>query len=618
MKCLKNADYIDHLMTIHGNFLIPQDEVTKTENGFEYKNETLAVKSVFCEHKSGVISRKDVITNVSDKPITLTKAMSKFTLNGGETEVYTQFTEWCEESQGCWQNLETEISARNDEFRSNSNASPFFAVYNEQNQRGLAFHIMADGAWSYKVRKYFLAKNGYKRRCDVELGLCCDNFLYELKSGESLELPEILYYEFKNKVDLDAFKLHRYANERFPARSFPIIYNTWMSKFDDFTYESLCEQLEKAQQIGCEYFVIDAGWFGPPHSWGGSVGDWEEYKDGSLKGRMKEFSDEVRKAGLKFGLWFEIERAYQVSNAVTTHPEHYIPNGPNFMVNFASPAACDFVYEKLANQIRRCNVEFIKFDFNCAYDTCNLTDSAIAYFKGYRAFIERLNKEFPQVYLENCAGGGTRQNLSNIKGFDSFWMTDNHNMFRQLDIFRNCVKRMPPRMLEKWITIRSLENFTPVIGKSEPGEKILMSSDGVWTDLVSISKDYLFNACVGGPIGISCDLTQLSEKVLGDLKEFFKEYKEEEDFWKSSECHVLTDTPSLLILQFNDINFEKIKIYIYAKHVYQNSVTIYPVTADGEYVMDEQTLSSSEISENGIEKEIKDHFVTSKFTLIKK
>lgn len=619
MKYLDNYNSIEQLMVIYGDFAVPLGDVTKTEDGFEYKNSTLAVKSKLTRHKSGVISRKDTITNVSGGEITINRALSKFTLNGGECEVFTQFSEWCEESQGAWQKLETEISARSDEIRSNSNASPFFGVYNLQTARGIAFHIMADSAWSYKVRKFFLAKDGYKRSTDVELGLCCDNFSYKLKDGESLALPEILYYEFKNKVDLDAYKLHRYANERFPATSFPVIYNSWMSNFDDISYENLYEQLVKAKQLGCEYFVIDAGWFGKPHLWSTSVGDWVECEDYSMKGRMKELADKVRELSLKFGLWFEIERATTESESYKKHPEHYIVDGTTAFVNFASKETCDYIFDILAEQIRKYKIEFIKFDFNRAYDTNNNTDAFIQYFKGYRAFIERINREFPEIYMQNCAGGGTRQTLSNLEGFDSFWMTDNHNIFRELDIFRNCVKRMPPRALEKWITVRSIENFKPASGTSDGCEKILMSSDGVWKELVSVAEPYLLNAVVGGPIGISCDLTKLSDRLLNSLTEFISAYKKEEEFWKKSECHILTDTPSMLILQFNDESFDKVKIFVYAKHVYQTSVTVYPVlTCGAEYKMGEKTVCANELFENGIEVEIKDHFATDSFELIKK
>ncbi len=612
-----NQNTIEHVMTLYGDFPAPLGEIVLNEDGFEYQDDFVLVKSTTCEDESGVFSRKDVITNVSNREITINRALSKFTLNGGEAEIYTQFSEWCEESQGAWQPLNTQVSAHTDEIRSNSGAAPFTALYNLQTSRGLAFHIMAKSSWSYNIRKYFLAKDGYKRNITVELGINCENFSYKLKAGESLELPEILYYEFRNKVDLDAFKLHRYANRRFPAKKLPIIYNSWMSNFDDISFENLSEQLAGAKKLGCDYFVIDAGWFGEPHKWGACIGDWIEREDCSLRGRMSEFAQEVRKAGLKFGLWFEIERAAATAKNYLNHPEHYIFDGSNAFVNFASKDACDYIFDILAAQIRKYKIEFIKFDFNRAYNTNNETDAFLKYFEGYNAFIERLKAEFPEIYLENCAGGGTRLSLSNLPNFNSFWMSDNHNMFRELDIYKNSIKRLPCRALEKWITIRSIENFKPSYASSEGSEKILMSSDGVWNELVSIKQDYLLNAAVGGPIGISCDLTKLSDRLMGELAEFFEKYKAENDFWRNAECHLLVDTESMLIMQFNTPEFDELKIFVFARHINQTSVTIYPVTNGSDYTDGDITYTAKTLNESGFEAKIPDHFSCSSFTLKK-
>ena len=43
----------------------------------------------------------------------------------------------------------------------------------------------------------------------------------------------------------------------------PVIYNTLLYRFASFTVEQLRQQLAAAKKIGCEYFVVDAGWFGP-------------------------------------------------------------------------------------------------------------------------------------------------------------------------------------------------------------------------------------------------------------------------------------------------------------------------------------------------------------------
>ena len=145
-----------------------------------------------------------------------------------------------------------------------------------------------------------------------------------------------------------------------------------------------------------------------------------------------------------------------------------------------------------------------------------------------------------------------------------------------------------------------------------------MSSEGVWNELVSINEQYLLNAAVGGPIGISCDLTKLSSRLLDRLTEYFAEYKSQSEFWKNAECHLLVDTDSMLVMQFNDKEYSELEILVFAKHVYQTAVTVYPVCSDNANYSDgENTYSAKELIDNGFEAEIKDHFATCKFNLKK-
>jgi alpha-galactosidase len=149
---------------------------------------------------------------------------------------------------------------------------------------------------------------------------------------------------------MDAYKLHRYCNEKYPSK-LPIVYNTWMSHFDYIDFDNLVCQLDKASLLGCEYFTVDAGWFGKTQMWWDVVGDWQESDESAMKGRLREFSDLVRKEGLKFGLWFEIERANPDCENVNLHPEYYIRDGAHCYVDFAKRESCDFIYDILKKNI---------------------------------------------------------------------------------------------------------------------------------------------------------------------------------------------------------------------------------------------------------------------------
>lgn len=594
---------ISELFTLAGDFspITGAPEIL-AEGGFAYKSEILGITSEQNKHSSGVTVRNDVIKNVSDKPVTLRVALSKFTFSGGEYEVYTQYSQWCAESQGRWQELNTEISVSNSDIRANAGSAPFVAIYNRQNGRGVAFHIVADSTFEIRVRREFRQQRGWVKNVTVELGFRERGFNCVLQAGESLKLPKILFYEFENKTDMSAFKLHRYYNEILPARSLPVVYNTWLSRLDNISYEILSEQLEKAKYIGAEYFVIDAGWFGEPGKWYDSVGDWEECTAASMKGRMKEFADKVRAEGLKFGLWFEIERASVSSKAFKTHPEHYLTEGGFAFVNFASEDTCNYIFDILSKLVKKYGIEFIKFDYNAelTYDPENR--DFIKFFEGYNGFIKKIRDTFPSLYLENCASGGMRMALSALEtGFDSIWISDNHSLYEQLRIYKDTVLRMPSRSLERWITVGSTEISTRKYDGSGKAEKILVSGDSGWGHVEAINADYLKACTVGGPIGVTCDLTKCTDNLIELLKNHIAEYKNERDFWKNSECHILCDTETMLVLQFCDKNTDKIKIFSYAEKPNQTEVTVYPYVQAGKvYTNNGNGISAEELCENGV------------------
>lgn len=591
------------LFTVYGDFERLLGPATKNGNKITYKNSEIELNSVTTKHPSGVFERCDTIKNISKRDIEISTLLSKFTLNGGEYLVYTQTSKHIKEGIGGWQSLVSGVFGMSDEIRTNQDVNPFVSVFNEQNQRGIAFHIMCNSGFEYRVSRHgeFLDS----KVVTVELGIKSQDFRYVLRPGEELCLPTILYYSFKSRLDMDAYKLHRYWNEKKP-HSLPIVYNTWMSHFDYIDFDNLMSQLERAEALGCEYFTVDAGWFGKTQLWWDVVGDWQESNESAMKGRLLEFANCVRKKGLKFGLWFEIERANPKCENVKTHPEYYLTEGEHCFIDFANKEACDFIYGVLKANIDKYGVEFIKFDLNAPLCYDKNRCSFIKYFEGYNYFLSKIKSDYPSLHLECCASGGGRMSLSNAPYFDSFWMSDSHGIYTQLEIFKNALVRMPASMLERWATIRSVEGFTPTYPVGGTQEKILLSSTANWQRAEEASLDFIKKALVGGPIGISCDLTQVSSDTIKELSEFIDKYKGEREFWANSECHILCNTPTLTVLQFNDKDYKEIKIYSYTEHPVQEYATIYPfIEGEGSYTLiksgcENRAVSTEELNENGV------------------
>ncbi len=78
--------------------------------------------------------------------------------------------------------------------------------------------------------------------------------------------------------------------------------------------------------IGCEAFIVDAGWFCPPGEqmsrWYELNGSWIPDKD-RYPGGIGELRDYCHEKGMKFGLWMEPERPGTASAVYKEHPEWF-------------------------------------------------------------------------------------------------------------------------------------------------------------------------------------------------------------------------------------------------------------------------------------------------------
>ena len=136
----------NQLYAVKGDFAPPIGEIKKEENTYSYIGAEYEIRTVILPHDTGVFRREDTFINTSDRPLTLYSALSRFTYAGADFEVYTQRSEWIEESVGAWQPLHTAVAIQNDDLRFNTGAAPFLARYNSQEGSGVAYHLLADSS----------------------------------------------------------------------------------------------------------------------------------------------------------------------------------------------------------------------------------------------------------------------------------------------------------------------------------------------------------------------------------------------------------------------------------------------------------------------------------------
>ena len=334
--------------------------------------------------------------------------------------------------------------------RTTQGGTPYLCLRKVGAGRGLAFHLLPCGNWSIAATARAVM-DGYPFAV-VDLGLADDELRLELPPGASVEGPEILIQSLPGGAPAAAApRLHRWLLERRFAEQrpeIPLIYNTWFDQFEVLEVPRLRRQLQAAKEIGCEVFVVDAGWYGPQAGdWFSQAGDWREKTDGAFHGTMAAFADEVRAAGLGFGLWMEPERFGPNVPIRREHSEWFLPRDAAFArINLTNAAAYAHLRAEISRLVETYRLAWMKIDFNFELGLDRSGGELSGYYRAWYRLLDEIRREHPQTIFEGCASGGMRLELASLSHFDAQFLSDTVN---PLDVLRILAKRPVAAAAEK-------------------------------------------------------------------------------------------------------------------------------------------------------------------------
>lgn len=561
---------------------------------YTYQDNSIKLTATFTEFENGVVLRKDTLTNLTNAEIEVNKLSSRFAMDSNAYEVYTQYSGWQHENNGEWQKLVTQITVETQGIRPCDGGAPMLGLHNLYNGKNTVFHLFPNCQWKMSVRKHAYSD---KEIVVVETGFQDSALKLKVKAKETIDLPEVLFYQAQNKLDLDAYKLHQFYNQQYPRKTLPIIYDSWLYCFDILDIDALKKQVDTAKELGFEAFMIDAGWFGDGEVWFTCVGDWEENLKSGPKGRLKELSDYVREKGLIFGIWLEPERAGKDSKALKEHPEYYIDQT---LLDFANPKARECVMEKIANVMEKYNVGWVKLDYNASTPIDPTSQAFYRYWQGYKQFIKDFKTKYPSVYMTGCGGGGFRLDLEQAKLFDSFWFTDNQGPYDGIRILKDTLKRMPTSTIDRWNVQTYCTGF-PEFGNPKTVGKMINCNNATWDFLIGVNDSFVEEFMKGGPLGFSCDIASFPAEYKEKWKNIIAQYKKDREFYRTAEARILVDADSIIAIEYSDKEFKRCIVKVFVKNTYANDVTIYPVVEfNAEYWLNGNLVSGKELKEEGI------------------
>lgn len=513
-----------------GKFQVPAISGTGSRRLLRFRDENgkleITITLTF-DAATRIMSRRDTLRNLTKEPIMLRTYLARFPFNHGEYEVYGQRSIWAAESVGNWNRLHNGAIVFNSrEGRWAESSTPFAVLRDSYSSHALAFFVMAMGDWQIRFAADASTGAGKLTEMNVEAGLNDAGLQLELAPKENWDAPEILIQVLPGREAWSGTAAcHEYLNRRFPPRPghAPVVYNTWLDRMDELSVPRLERQLAAARNCGCEVFVVDYGWYDDQRKFC-RYNDWTELTDRSFKGKMADFADRVRKAGLGFGFWVEFEFFYNQSEMVKKHPDWFFESAhPNIVVPKTwIPEVEDYLVESLAATIRRYKAVYVKNDMNHSqgYEPGRLN----RYAAGLLRIMTRLRQMLPEVTFENCSSGGARASAGVMcEAFDYDFISDNGAPLDNIRMFQGLMMRCQPSRVYHWYVASEL----PCVNEPsyEPG-LVIQPQEATWFRFETVDFNFGLLANLTGPIGLSCDLASFSPEKQAAIARYTAFYKE--------------------------------------------------------------------------------------------
>jgi alpha-galactosidase len=249
-----------------------------------------------------------------------------------------------------------------------------------------------------------------------------------LKPGESYQTVPVGLGCVQGSVEqaIEALTQYRRAaciRPHSANRKCPVIFNDYMNCLEgDPTTEKELPLIDAAAAAGCEYFVIDAGWYAErSENWWGSVGLWQPSKTRWAPDGLKSVMDHIRSKGMVPGLWLEPE-VIGINSPLKSKPDAWffmrhgrrVIDHSRFLLDMRNPEVRAYLDSVVDRMVDEYGAGYIKMDYNV--DGLEGTElNADSFGQGLlevnRALLswhDGVLNRHPDLTIENCGSGGGR------------------------------------------------------------------------------------------------------------------------------------------------------------------------------------------------------------------
>lgn len=387
---------------------------------------------------------------------------------------------------------------------------PFVAI--EDKEEGVFWGATLEGYTSWQIEPVRINDNLVLSGglADYEYG----HFRKSLKRGESFTTPESYLTTVKGNLDdvcdrlLDALRAKLTASQH--KTSLPAVFNEYCTTWGEPSEEKIDDILKVINGKDFEYFVIDAGWYADAiRGWQDNMGDWNVAENLFPNG-IKSAVQKINNAGMKAGIWFELEVVGKDADVVNdtahllTRDGKVIISGTRRFWDMRSEWVQNYLTKKVIDFLNENGFEYIKIDYN---DTIGIgCDGAESPGEGLRqcmeatrAFYRKIKECVPGIAIEVCSSGGHRLSPGFMELADFLSFSDAHE--------------------EKEIPVIALDLHRLILASKSQIWAVLRKTDPL--------KRIAYSVCAGmyGVLCISGDVSDLTDEQWNLAREGVTFYK---------------------------------------------------------------------------------------------
>lgn len=301
-------------------------------------------------------------------------------------------------------------------------------------------------------------------------------------------------------------RLHRFIRERVlihapQHETRPVLYNSWEATYFALSSEGQAALARQAAAVGVELFCVDDGWFGGRRHDRAGLGDWTVSPDVFPRG-LEELVAEVRKLGMKFGLWVEPEMVNPDSDLYRAHPDWvlHFPGRPRterrnqLILDFGRPEVVEHIFQVLNALVGRYQIDFFKWDMNrypAEPGSVAGREIWLRHVAGVYGIMDRLRKNHPGLSIQSCSGGGGRVDIGMLARADQVWTSDNTDAYDRLRIQEGFSLAYPPRTMECWVTHEENHQTHVIASLALRFHSAMLGALGIGSNLRDLKADEL-------------------------------------------------------------------------------------------------------------------------------